>query len=89
MPMTKEEKAKICKDFGKNPEDFGATEVQVALLTHQIKHLTEHLKIHKKDHHSRRGLMKMVGMRRRLLKYLAKEDQTRYSDLVKKLELRK
>ena len=89
MPLTKEEKKTIFKEFGKTPEDTGATEVQVALLTHQIKQLTEHLKTHKKDHSSRRGLMKMVGTRRRLLKYLNKEDQTRYSDLLKKLDLRK
>ena len=89
MPLTKEEKEKIYKEFGKNPEDTGATEVQVALLTHQIRQLTEHLKTHKKDHSSRRGLMKMVGARRRLLKYLSKEDQTRYTELLQKLELRK
>ncbi len=89
MGITKEEKMEIIKRFGKNEKDSGRTEVQVALLTRRIIHLTEHLKQHRKDHHSRRGLLKLVGQRRRLLNYLAKKDIQRYRNLIKELGLRR
>ncbi|MDY4212234.1 MAG: 30S ribosomal protein S15 [Eubacteriales bacterium] len=81
-------KAELIKEFGKNEKDTGSTEVQIAILTEEIKHLTEHLKVHKKDHHSRRGLLKMVGVRRSFLSYLAKKDIERYRAIVEKLGLR-
>ena len=87
--ITQEVKAQIIKDFGKTPEDTGSTEVQVAILTYRIKELTEHLKTHQKDHHSRRGLLKMVGQRRNLLKYLRETDIDRYRNLIARLGLRK
>ena len=83
------DKKEIIAKFGRNPEDTGSPEVQVALLTARINHLTEHLKEHKKDHHSRRGLLKMVGQRRGLLAYLKKVDIERYRALIEKLGLRK
>ncbi len=89
MPLTKQEKEKVIKKFGKNDKDTGATEVQIALLTQRIIELTEHFKENKKDHNSRRGLMKLVGQRRRLLKYLQREDQERYKKVLKSLKLRK
>ena len=89
MGITKEEKLEIIKRFGKNEKDSGRTEVQIALLTRRIIHLTEHLKTHRKDHHSRRGLLKLVGQRRRLLNYLAKKDIQRYRNLIKELGLRR
>lgn len=89
MLLTKEEKIKIINDFGKNDKDTGATEVQIALLTTRIKELTEHFKVHKKDHNSRRGLMKLVGQRRRLLKYLEKKEIDKYRAIIKRLGLRK
>jgi len=89
MPLTKEDKEKVIKKFGKNEKDTGATEVQIALLTQRIVELTEHFKVNKKDHNSRRGLMKLVGQRRRLLKYLQSEDQERYKTVLKSLKLRK
>lgn len=82
-------KAEIIKEYGLKEGDTGSPEVQVAILTYRINDLNEHLKVHKKDHHSRRGLLKMVGHRRNLLKYLAKVDIERYRALVKKLGLRK
>ncbi|MCL2739600.1 MAG: 30S ribosomal protein S15 [Oscillospiraceae bacterium] len=85
---SKEEKAKIAKDFGIKEGDTGSPEVQIALLTARINYLTEHLKINKKDHHSRRGLLKMVGQRHSLLKYLKKTDIERYRAIVEKLGLR-
>ena len=87
--LTKEDKAKIVKKFGKTATDSGATEVQIALLTERINYLTGHLKTHKHDHHSRRGLLMLVGQRRRLLDYLAKKDLDGYRSLIKKLGLRK
>lgn len=87
--MTKDEKLEIVKKFGLNDKDTGRTEVQVALLTKHINDLTEHFSAHKKDHHSRRGLMMMVGKRRRLLDYLAKKDIARYRALIKELNIRK
>ncbi|NLT34709.1 MAG: 30S ribosomal protein S15 [Gaiellales bacterium] len=87
--LSKERKTEIIDRFKKHETDTGSPEVQVAILTEQINVLTEHLKIHKKDHHSRRGLLKMVGQRRRLLNYLQSEDVERYRGLVKALGLRK
>jgi small subunit ribosomal protein S15 len=87
--MTKEEKAEIVKKFGSNVNDSGKTEVQVALLTKRINDLTDHFNKHAKDHHSRRGLMMMVGKRRRLLDYLAKKDIERYRTIIKELNIRK
>lgn len=87
--MTKERKQEIIKNFGRDEKDTGSSEVQIALLTERINELTEHLKVHKKDNHSRRGLFKMVGTRRSLLNYLAKKDVQRYRDIVEKLKLRK
>ncbi len=84
-----EEKKSIIKEFGIHEKDTGSPEVQVALLTSEIKHLTEHLKIHRKDHHSRRGLLMKVGKRRRLLNYLKKEDIERYRKLIQRLGLRR
>ncbi len=89
MPLTNETTQKIIKKYGKNPEDTGQTEVQVALLTTRIRDLTEHLKTHKKDHHSRRGLLKMVGQRRRLLNYLSRMDVERYRTIIKELGIRR
>jgi len=89
MSITKEEKIEIIKKFGKIENDAGRTEVQVALISRRILNLTEHLKDHRKDHHSRRGLLKMVGQRRRLLNYLTKKDITRYRTLIKELGLRR
>ncbi len=89
MAFTSEEKKEIIDQFKRHDKDTGSPEVQIALLTHRIKHLTEHLKIHKKDHHSRRGLMMLVGKRRRLLNYLRRTDFDRYQNLIKALGLRK
>lgn len=86
---TKERKAEIIKEYGKSEGDTGSPEVQVALLTERIRDLTEHLKVNQKDHHSRRGLLKMVGQRRNLLEYLKKNDIERYRSLIEKLGLRK
>ena len=82
-------KQEIIAKFGKTPNDTGSPEVQIALLTARITMLTDHLKMHKKDHHSRRGLLKMVGHRRNLLNYLTKKDINRYRAIVEKLGLRK
>ena len=87
--ITKEKKAEIVAKFGKNAQDTGSTQVQVALLTERINELTEHLKEHNKDHHSRRGLLKMVGQRRGLLEYLKSSDINEYRALIEKLGLRK
>lgn len=87
--MTKERKQEIINTFKRDENDTGSSEVQIALLTERINELTEHLKVHKKDNHSRRGLFKMVGTRRSLLNYLAKKDVQRYRDIVEKLKLRK
>ena len=87
--MNVNEKKDIVKDFGKNPTDTGSTEVQVALLTKKINELSEHFKIHKKDHHSRRGLSGMINNRRKLLKYLKGKNEEGYQELIKKLGLRK
>jgi len=87
--MDKETKTSIIEKFALSEGDTGSPEVQIALLTERINHLTEHLKIHKKDHHSRRGLLKMVGKRRGLLNYLMKKDIERYREVIKNLGLRK
>ena len=89
MAITKEEKAKLIKKFGKNDKDTGSTEVQIAILTEEINNLTKHLKEHKHDYHSNRGLLKKVGQRRNLLAYLAKKDIQSYREVIKKLGLRK
>jgi small subunit ribosomal protein S15 len=89
MALTKEEKQEIVASFGMNSKDTGSTEVQIALLTARIRDLTEHFKSNKKDHASRRGLLKMVGQRRRLLRYLKNTDINKYRDLLVKLNLRK
>lgn len=89
MVMTKEQKLEIMKEYGTKEGDTGSPEVQVALLTFRINHLNGHLKTHKKDHHSRRGLLKMVGQRRRLLNFIMKSDIERYRDLIARLGLRK
>lgn len=87
--MTKERKQEIIDTYKRDEKDTGSSEVQIALLTERINELTEHLKVHKKDNHSRRGLLKMVGKRRNLLNYLAKKDINRYREIVNQLELRK
>ena len=87
--MTKERKQEIINTFKRDEKDTGSSEVQIALLTERINELTEHLKVHKKDNHSRRGLFKMIGKRRNLLNYLAKKDLPRYREIVKQLNLRK
>ena len=87
--MTKERKTEIINEFKREEKDTGSPEVQVALLTERIKELTEHLKLHPKDNHSRRGMLKMVGKRRNLLNYLSKKDINRHRELVQKLGLRK
>ena len=89
MTFTTKDKKKLIEKFKLHETDTGSPEVQVGLLTHRISYLTEHLKIHKKDHHSRRGLLKMVGQRRRLLNFIMKNDIQRYRDLIAKLGLRK
>ena len=87
--ITKEKKKKIIKEYALKEGDTGSPEVQIAILTARINQLNEHLKIHKKDHHSRRGLLKMVGQRRNLLGYLRKIDVERYRTLISRLGLRK
>ena len=89
MALTKEKKQEIVRKFGQNENDTGSTEVQIALLTERIQELTEHLKQFKKDHSSRRGLLKLVGHRRNLLKYLKKKDLESYREILKQLNLRK
>ena len=89
MALTKDEKASIIKDFGRDEKDTGSVEVQIAILTKEINNLTEHLKTHIHDFHSRRGLLKKVGQRRSMLNYLAKNDITKYREVIKKLGLRK
>ena len=89
MALTKDVKTSIIKNFARDEKDTGSAEVQIAILTEEIKILTEHLKEHKHDYHSRRGLLKKVGQRRNMLNYLAKKDINRYRDVVKKLGLRK
>jgi len=88
MPLSKDAKATIIAEYKRGDADTGSTEVQVALLTQRIRDLTEHLKTHKKDHHTRRGLLKLVGQRRRLLNYLKKTDIERYRAVIAQLGIR-
>jgi len=89
VPLTKEQKAEIAAKYGRGSNDTGSAEVQIAILTASINQLTDHLKLHKKDHHSRRGLLLQVGQRRRLLSYLQKKDLERYRALINELGLRR
>jgi small subunit ribosomal protein S15 len=89
MALTKELKAQIIKEYARNESDTGSPEVQIAILSKEIEQLTEHLKVHIHDFHSRRGLLVKVGQRRNMLQYLAKKDIQRYRELIKKLGLRK
>jgi small subunit ribosomal protein S15 len=89
MALVKEQKSQLIADYARSDGDTGSPEVQIAVLTRRIAELTEHLKNHKKDHHSRRGLLQMVGRRRRLLDYLRKEDIERYRELIGRLGLRR
>lgn len=89
MALTKEEKSAIIKKFAKNEKDVGSAEVQVAILTKEIQELTEHLKVHKHDYHSNRGLLMKVGRRKKLLEYLKNNDVKSYREVIKALNLRK
>jgi small subunit ribosomal protein S15 len=89
MSLSKDAKAELIKKFGASDTNSGKTEVQIAILSERIKYLTEHLKTHKKDHHSRRGLLKLVGQRRRLLDYLGRNDINRYRSLIGELGIRR
>ena len=89
MVLTPDTKKEIIERFKLHEKDTGSPEVQVAILSNRITYLTDHFKVHKKDHHSRRGLLKLVGQRRRLLNYLRKIDLTRYQNVIKELGLRK
>ena len=89
MPLTKGEKDAIVEDFHRHPDDTGSPEVQIALLTKRINRLTEHLRENRSDEHSRRGLLKLVGQRRRHLNYLSREDETRYREVLDRLGLRR
>ena len=89
MPLSKEQKETIMREYGVHSTDTGSPEVQIALLTTRINELVEHLKIHKHDEHSRRGLLKLVGQRRRHLAYLKRKDSARYQQLIQRLGLRK
>ena len=89
MTLTTDQKREVVQQFGKSAEDTGSPEVQIALLTRRINHLTEHLREHKHDHHSRRGLLMLVGRRRRFLNYLQKNDLEGYRSLIRELGLRR
>jgi small subunit ribosomal protein S15 len=89
VPLTKDQKAEIAAKYGRGANDTGSADVQIAILTSSINQLTEHLKVHKKDHHSRRGLLMQVGQRRRLLAYLQNKDVERYRKLIADLGLRR
>jgi small subunit ribosomal protein S15 len=89
VALTKDKKVALIGEYKTHPSDTGSPEVQVALLSDRINYLTEHFKSHAKDHHSRRGLLKLVGQRRRLLDYLKSKDLDRYADLIKRLGIRK
>ena len=88
MPISKEEKQKYIDQFGKDSNDTGSPEVQVAILTHRIRELTEHVKQHKKDHHTRRGLVQLVSKRKKMLKYLVRSSAESYLKLIKELSIR-
>jgi small subunit ribosomal protein S15 len=89
MPLTSERKGAIIQEFRRHEQDSGSPEVQVAILSDRINYLTEHLRTHRKDHHTRRGLLKLVGQRRRLLSYLRATDFARYTALIERLGLRR
>ena len=89
MTLSKDQKTKVITGYQTHASDTGSPEVQVALLSERINYLTEHFKVHAKDHHSRRGLLKLVGQRRRLLDYLKSKDSERYTELIKRLGIRK
>lgn len=89
MTLEADKKQELIKQFGKHENDTGSSEVQIALLSHRITYLTEHFKTHKKDHHSRRGLLKLVGQRRRLLNYLKSKSVDRYRTVIQALGIRK
>ena len=89
MSITQEDKNFLIKNYGTKEGDTGSPEVQVAILTKRISNLTEHFKTHKKDNHSRRGLLKMVSLRRKLLDYVREKDENRYKELIKRLEIRR
>ena len=88
MPISKDEKQEIVKKFGNNDQDTGSPEVQIAILTHRIRELTDHVKVHKKDNHTRRGLVQLVSKRKRLLKYLVRKNVDSYVNLIKELGIR-
>ena len=88
MPISNEEKKEYVEKFGKDSNDTGSSEVQIAILTHRIRELTEHVKIHKKDKHTRRGLVQLVSQRKKLLKYLSKTNAKSYVTLIKELSIR-
>ena len=88
MPIQKDDKEKYVKKFGKNTNDTGSAEVQIAILTHRIRELTDHVKIHKKDKHTRRGLVQLVSKRKKMLKYLIRSDSKSYLKLIKELSIR-
>lgn len=88
MPISKEEKQEYVEQFGKENGDTGSPEVQVAILTHRIRELTDHVKIHKKDHHTRRGLVQLVSKRKKMLKYLMRANPSSYVNLIKELSIR-
>ena len=88
MPISKEEKQEIVKKFGNNDMDTGSPEVQIAILTHRIRELTDHVKVHKKDNHTRRGLVQLVSKRKRLLKYLVQKKVDSYVNIIKELDIR-
>lgn len=89
MPLSAEQKSQIVQDFGRGTADTGSPEVQVALLTSRINHLTEHFSSHKHDHHSRQGLLRLINQRRKLLDYVKRKDRQRYQDLIQRLGLRR
>jgi len=89
MTVVSKQKSEIIGEYRTHDKDTGSSEVQIALLTKRIEHLTEHFKIHKKDHHSRRGLLKLVSRRRRLLDYVKKKDEERYNSIISRLGIRK
>ena len=88
MPIQKDDKDKYVKKFGKSKSDTGSSEVQIAILTHRIRELTDHVKVHKKDKHTRRGLVQLVSKRKKMLKYLVRSDSKSYLKLIKELSIR-
>jgi len=89
MKIQKVEKKKLITEYSQHDKDTGSPEVQIALLTNRINQLSDHFKVHRKDHHSRRGLLKLVGQRRRLLNYISRKDEARYKKVITQLKLRK